>query len=205
MRCKKIEKWISDGMDGKLPRRISRKVSAHLADCRECRSYEGRLKRIETEARSLPMPLPGRPYWESSIERLKASLTAEQGKGVRTSSKQSPAFFRKPQLAWAGAASFFAVAAGLYLLLMLPGSKSLPEYMPASWEDGLTHIYEKIGDNPDLEAGFDTALQASIEEHAGEKPGEVKHFLYGNVDFVDSLSDEEIGLLEAAIGRQPKL
>jgi len=205
MRCKKIEKWISDGLDGKLSPGKREKVSAHLADCEACRSYERYLERIQTEARHLPSPLPGRAYWESSIERLKAGLTADESRGGRTSWKKRPALFPKSQLAWAGAASFFALAVGLYLLIVLPGARALPEYMPLSWEDGLTHIYEKIGNNSDLEADFDTALQASINEHAGERPGEVKHFLYGNADFVDSLSDEELGFLEAEIGRQTKL
>jgi len=204
MKCKKFEKWISDELDGKLSLKKKAKLGTHVADCGACRMYKERLRRIEAGAKCLAVPQPGREYWESSIERLRASLTAEKDSSPAPR-KQSPAFFPISRLAWAGAASVLAVAIGIYLLLFLPSAKSLPEYLPLSSEDALSRLYENIGNNADLEADFETTIQTSVNEHAGERPAEVKHLLTAYSDFVDSLSDEEIRLLEAELGRLSNL
>jgi hypothetical protein len=204
MRCKKFEKWISDDLDGRLSLEKKAKLDTHLANCAACRSYEIRLRRIDEGTRSLEMPQPGGGYWESSIERLRAVLTAERDSRPALR-KQYPAFLPLSRLARAGAFFVLALVTGLSLLLLRPGVRPLFEYLPLSSEDALGRLYENIGPNTDLEVDFEREIQASIAEHAGERPAEVKLLLAASSDFVESLSDEEIQVLETELGYHSNL
>jgi hypothetical protein len=76
---------------------------------------------------------------------------------------------------------------------------------PFAFPDQVNSLYEKIGDNTDLEAEFNSLIHASILEEAGEAGAEVKHLLYGNSLFLDSLSDEEVQILDAEISKVLKI
>jgi hypothetical protein len=202
MRCKKIEKWVSDEIDGSLSRKKQRILAGHLANCALCRGYKQRLEKLQSEAKNLPRPALAPGYWQESIAKLKANLEkakpAEQ-KEFKLPPRQAPAFFPGRRWAWAGAASLLAVAAGLYFILFQ--SKVPLVTFPVAFADQVNSLYEKIGDNSDLEEEFNSVLKASIREVAGESDGEVKHLLYGNSFFIESLSDEEVQLLDSEISK----
>lgn len=206
MRCEKIEKWISDEIDGSLSRKKQRILAGHLANCASCRGYKQRLEKLQVEAKNLPLPVLAPGYWQESIAKLKANLEkakpAEQ-KEFKLRPRQAPAFFPGRRWAWAGAASVLAVAMGLYFILFQ--AKVPLETFPAAFADQVNSLYEKIGGNSDLEEEFNSVLKASISEVAGESDGEVKHLLYGNSFFIESLSDEEVQLLDAEISKILKI
>jgi len=206
MRCKKIEKWISDKIDGNLSQRKEGVLGGHLADCASCRAYELRLEKLQSEAKNLPAPAVAPEYWQKSITRLKENLekvSPSEQKEDRLRLRQSPAFYPGLRLAWAGAASVLAVAVGLYFILF--NAKAPLEPYHFAFEDQVNGFYEKINNNTDLEAEFDSALRASIKEVSGESDGEIKHLLYGNSFFLDSLSDEEVQILDAEIKKVLKI
>ncbi len=206
MRCRKSEKWISDGIDGNLAVRKRRKLEAHVEVCGSCRAYRFHLEKIQGEARNLSEPVLPPEYWQDSIARIQANLArtgpAEQ-KEFKLRPRQAPAFSPGLRWAWAGAASVLAVGLGLYFVLFQ--GRGFLETSPLAFRDQVNMLYEKIGDNVDLEAEFNSLIRASILEEAGEPDGEVKHLLYGNSLFLDSLSDEEVQILDAEISKVLKI
>lgn len=202
MKCRKFEKWISDGMDGSLSVRKRDKLSSHVETCPSCRAYGIRLKKIQIEAKSLPGPTLSPAYWRDSIARLESNL-AKSGTAVQTEfqlrARRSPLFFPGRRWAWAGAASVLALGLGFYLMLF-QGRGPL-ETSPLAFGDQINRLYEKIDDNAELETEFNSMIHASILEEAGESDGEIRYLLYGNSHFLDSLSDEEILILDGEISK----
>jgi hypothetical protein len=174
--------------------------------CGSCRAYRLHLEKIQGEAKSLPWPALSPEYWQDSIARLQANLArtapAEQ-KEFKLRPRQAPAFFPGLRWAWAGAASVLAVGLGLYFMFFQ--GRGLLETSPLAFRDQVNSLYEMIGDNTNLEAEFNSLIRASILEEAGELGGEVKHLLYGNSLFLDSLSDEEVQILDAEISKVLKI
>jgi len=206
MRCKKTEKWISDGIDGNLSPRKQEALAAHLAKCAACRAYRLRLGKIEEGAKSLSAPSLSPEFWRTLIERLKTNLEAAPSakhKEPDLRPRQAPAFFPAMRWAWAGGASLLAVAVGLYFMIF--AARTPLEIYHFTFEETVNGLYETIGDNSDLESEFNTMLQASISEHADESAVEIKHLLYGNSFFIESLSDEEINLLDSHLKSELKV
>jgi len=204
MKCRKVEKWISDDLDGTLSLRRQKKLRAHAAVCASCRAYGGRLKKIQAEAKRLPGPALPPAYWERSLSRLESSLAGVGGQTViKLRPGRTPAFFPALRWAWAGAASLLAVGLGLYLMFFQ--SRGPLVTTPLSFGDQINSLYERIGENAELETEFNSLLHASIVEEAGESDGDVKPLLYGSSRFLDSLSDEEILILDAEISRALKI
>jgi thiol-disulfide isomerase/thioredoxin len=198
-----MEKWISDRIDGKLSEKKRIVLDAHLTGCASCRAYEEHLEKIQDEARSLAAKAVAPEYWQASVVRLQAKLKAVADGGQKSRYHQSPAFFPPARWAWIGAASLLVVALGLYVVFFRAGTPQ--EVYPYSYEETVNSIYREIGNNTDLEKEFNSALQASINEHAGEVAGEVNHLVYGNSFFLESLSEEEIKLLDSEIKKELKL
>jgi len=206
MSCRAFEKWISDGLDGNLSDRKRRKLDRHLGQCAACRSFELGLEKLQSEAKTLSDPIPPPAYWENAIARLESKLAAIDQAGRKAAplpARQTPAFFPGVRWAWAGAASAIALGLGLYFFIFQ--SRGFVETSPLAFRDQVNSLYEKIGDNTDLETEFNSLIRASILEEAGESDGEVKHLLYGNSRFLDSLSDEEVQILDAEITRVLKI
>jgi len=206
MRCRKSEKWISDGIDGNLAVRKRRKLDAHTEACGSCRAYRFHLGKLQDEAKRLPGPALSPEYWQDSIARLQANLagTGPAGqKEFKLRPRQAPAFFPGPRWAWAGAASVLAVGLGFYFMLFQ--GRGFLETSPLAFGDQVNTLYETIGDNTDLEETFNSLLHQTIVETAGEPSHEIKHLLYGNAFFLDSLTDEEVQILDAEISKVLKI
>jgi hypothetical protein len=203
MRCKKIEKWISDRIDGKLAADKRALLDSHIASCASCRAYRERLENIQKESQCVlrPQLVPG--YWQESLSRLKAGLEAEEKAGRKSRERWAPAFFPKRRWAWAGAASLLVVALGLYFILFSP--KPRQEIMAFSFEDAINRIDQEIKNNPELEKDFNSFIQDSIHEHVGEINELTNPFHYENSLFLESLNEEELQLLDSALKKELKL
>jgi hypothetical protein len=203
MRCTKIERWISDGIDGKLSDEKRTILESHLAACDSCRAYRERLENIHKESQSLLRPrlVPG--YWQESISRLKAELRAAKGAGTKVREIPSPSFLFKWKWAWAGAGAFLIAAFGLYFLLS--GPRARPEMMAVFLDDAIAGIDQEIGNNPELEKYLNSILQDSIYENIGEINEAAKPFHYENPLFLESLTEEELLALDSAIQAALKL
>jgi len=201
MRCKKSERWISDSLGGTLPGAKRRRLEAHLAECSSCRTALRAQEKLQGAARVLAAPERGPEYWENSLARLRAKL--ESGLAPQAVRRPGRAFVPGPRWAWAGGATTLAVAAGLFFLVLRGGAPL--EFSPLAFEDTYGSLAEQIGESADLERNLDTSLQTTIGEHAAGVDGEVHHLLYGRDDFLESLSDEEVRILETEINRVLKI
>jgi hypothetical protein len=203
MACRKIRRWISDDLDGCLGRRRQAKIAGHISRCASCRDYRRRLERIQNGARvssSLQVPAV---YWESAISRLKLRIESPEARNRKPVPGRVPAYATPRRLAWAGAVSVLAMGAGLFLLL---SSSRLPvETYPLTLDEMINRLYERIGDNTALEDEFASLLQVAIRDQAGDEDRDVTRLLYGNSSFMESLSDEEIQLLDSHLNRELKL
>jgi len=175
----------------------------HLSRCAPCRDYRRRLERIQNGARASSSPQVPAAYWESAIARLKLRIETPEARNRDPLPGRVPMSAAARRWAWAGAVSILAMGAGLYLLLSPP---RLPvETYPLTLEETISRLYERIGDNIALEDEFASLLQASIRDQAGDEDGDVARLLYGNSSFIESLSDEEIQLLDSQLNRELKL
>jgi len=203
MRCKKAEKWISDGIDGSLSDKNRASLESHLAACASCRAYQESLRNIQEESQSLFRPRLDPGYWQNSLSRLKARLQAGKGAGagVREVRPASSLFRRK--WAWAGAAALVVGAFGLYFILSSP--KARPEIMVFSFDDAANRIDQEIAGNPELGKDLDSLIQESIYENIGELMERTDPFHYENPLFLESLNEEELQALDSAIKAELKL
>lgn len=201
MKCKKSERWISDRLGGTLPEAKGRRLDAHLAECSACRAGLRRQERLQGEARGLAAPERSREYWESSIARLQAKL--EAAPAPRAVRGWTRAFVPSPRWAWAEGVTTLAVAAGLFFLVLRGGMPV--EFQALAFEDAYGSLAERIGDSSELQSNLDATLQTTIGEHAAGVDGEVQNLLYGHSEFLDSLSDEEVKVLDAELSRVLKI
>jgi Putative zinc-finger len=203
MGCRKIEKWISDGIDERLSPEKQAILKTHLSECASCRAYRERLATIQKESQRLFSPQIAPQHWKESFSRLKTGLEPEEKTGRKRRERWMPANFPKRGWAWAGAALFLAAASGLYFILSGPNARQ--EIMAFSFEDAVNGIDQEIKNNPELEKYFNAFIQDSIHEHVGEISELANPFHYENPLFLESLNEEELQLLESALKKELKL
>lgn len=203
MRCRKIEKWISDGIDGKSSPEKQTILKTHLSECASCRAYRERLETIHKESQALFTPRVAPEHWQESLSRLKAGLEAEEKTGRTSRERWMPAIFPKWRWSWAGAALLLAAALGLYFILSGPNGRQ--EIMAFSFEDAVNGIEQEIKNNPEFEKYINSFIQDSIHQHVGEISEVANPFHYENFLFLESLNEEELQLLESALKKELKL
>ncbi len=198
MRCKTIEKWLSDRIDGELSERKIKVLLAHLESCPSCRSYAAALEIIQDEARSIQKPQVSPSYWAKFTSELKANLSSK---------KKEKRLARLPvnKWQWAGASAALTllIIVGLYFILFF--EKPVPEMVVFSYEDSLTQISQEIGRDPELENLFNLVVLASIGESLEgfgwqDSPGFQENFILW-----ENLSEEEIRLIESEIKKEEKI
>ena len=200
MRCRTVERRISDALDGPPARRRAARVEAHLASCPGCREYRRRLLRLQAEARRSAPPEVSPGFWDASIVRLRGRL---ESPGPGAAPSRGPAFFPPSRPVWQGAVALLAAAAGLYILVARPHRPLEP--FPLSQEEATSRLVALVGSDQELEADFADLLQASIREHADVQDRDVPRLLYAKSHFLDSLSDEELQVLDSHIARELKI
>jgi len=194
MRCAKIERWISDDIDGALAPRKKDIVARHLSSCPSCRAYRVHVMGLQAGAleqnRAAERP---DAYWREFGARLEERLGGERpflADRARLAARRS--------WVWSGAGLAAAAALAAYLLVLRPDAVR-PGPFVFSFEDTVASIMTEIGDDPELERSFGTALQASIDEAVGEAGGEAFGSPSGDPLFWESLSDEELARVESGL------
>jgi len=195
MKCAKIEKWISDDLDGALAPRKKQALARHEASCPGCRAYRRNLETLQAGALRLDRAAerPG-AYWRDFGARLAAGLRDEPA--PRPAPSRAPFALRRPW-AWGGAGLAAAAAVAAYFVFLQP--KALPGPFVFSFEDTVASIMEEIGDNPELEKSFDLALQSSIEDAIREDGESALRQLTDDPLVWEGLTEDELVLLESRI------
>lgn len=195
MKCAKIEKWISDDLDGALAPRKKPALDRHVASCPACRAYRLNLEKLQAGALGLDRAAE-RPeaYWRDFGARLAAGLRNDPA--PRPAPSRAPLALRRPW-AWGGAGLAAAAAVAAYFVFLQP--KALPGPFVFSFEDTVASIMEEIGDNSELESSFNLALQASIEEAIREDGESALRQLTDDPLVWEGLTEDEMALLESKI------
>lgn len=197
MKCKKIEKWISDLIDEELSERKRREVEDHLQKCSLCRAYQERLERIQTTVKEVDSSQVPPDYWEEFPSRIKERISAS-----RPRQRERRRFAWGWKWAWVGAALILVVLMGMYLLHFQPRAER--EVYVFSFEDSLVQVFQEIGENSELAALFNTVILASIEEMLGETDREIVPGLESLYFPEEEFTEEELIQLDLEIKKEIK-
>jgi anti-sigma factor RsiW len=195
MKCKRFEKWISDGFDLALAPEKQEMLKAHLARCPDCRAYRERLGRLQTEAGRLKTPEPADQYWEAFSRDLEKKLRASPP------ARKIPADFR-PGWKWARAGVPVFVAALSLFLILKP--RPAPENEVFFFEACLNRLSFEIGNDAGLADSFERILLGSMREGLYAAALEEHSLLARDSLFLDNLSDDELRFIEQEIKKEMK-
>jgi hypothetical protein len=193
MNCRTFERWISDELDGTLPRERREMLKAHVDWCQDCRAYRDRLGRLQTEAARLETPGPGDEYWETFSMDLEKKLVA-----LSPAKKSLAAFRPRWRWAWAGVP---ALAAALSLFLLLR-PRPAPENEVFFFEACLNRLSFEIGSDSGLADGFETILLGSVRQGLYAATLEEHSLLARDSLFLENLSDDELRFIEQEIKKE---
>ncbi len=189
MKCRRMEKWISDALDGELSPRREVILERHLRACPACRSYREGLDRIRAETGRWISPEIPEPTAREFSGILRREMESESG-AVR----------RPPAWRWVAVSASALILVGAWLFTRRNGYESVPQTYSfvLSYDEALTHVYEEIGADRELEEMFDTlilaSLDISLEDEAGMGPAPWRHSIWGEV-----ITDEEWAVISSEL------
>ncbi len=198
MRCENAKRLISDGLDGPLKSASKARLEAHLAACPPCRDYAASLAKLQTGCRAVAPQSPEPERMVQSMAKLKAGLRLAAKDGIKPGSMPVRAPYAKPVWTWAAASAALLVAVtGLYLLVLRPGPAI--DIVPYAFSEAHSDIVLSVSGDDDLTAAFDSAIQASLGEGGTASVTTIEPLAGDAGRFLDSLTDDEVLLLDAAL------
>ncbi len=198
MRCRKIEKLLSNNIDSELPEKKNKILETHLRTCSSGISYAENIERLHKHAKNLERLEVSPVYWEEFTSRIKTEISYAQQEKIRG----LPLFLRR-KWAWAGAALLFVIVVGLFLYLTQ--NKTPQEVYVFSFENSLAKIYQEIGSDPELEQLFNSVILASLGEILEDSGWGERPDFYENLMLWENLTEEEMRYLESEIKKDNKL
>ncbi len=196
MRCKKIEHLISDGLDGRLSEKKRRRLDFHLTGCGPCQAYKSSLEKIQAVSMVPVEPVPSPEDFARSLSRLKTALQTRAG-GDFGKSRWAPGFFGPARWAWAGSAGILLLAGGIFFW-PLRGRAPQDIFLFAETE-ALTSFSTSMVEDPDLAEAMGSAIQSSLVRTGDETRQDVDPLIADHSLFVESLTDDEVELLESLL------
>ena len=192
MRCQRIERSISELLDGRLSERRKIALDKHLSGCLSCRLYKGRLEMLHSESRNLEKPKISPQYREDFSFRLKKQL---QSAGRTRRETESVAW------RWTYGAAGAALAIGLILgfVIFQPRFPQAEEFSAFSPGGSLTEIYHEISTNAELEDLFNSLVLASIVEELDNLGWSEETFILENPIDQSRATERDLSQLESKI------
>src|SRR6266542_4794561 len=83
MNCRRVERLLSDHLEGLLSKRETAAVSAHLLDCPACRQLRNRITDAAGALRELPAPIPSPELRRRALDAWTSGQTAPLFGGQR--------------------------------------------------------------------------------------------------------------------------
>ena len=204
MRCRRVQRAISDEIDGCPAPGGRRRLEKHLEVCPSCREYREGLRRLESESARTVRPAVPPGYWEDSLLRLREALASVPPGSAPAESRPRPFFRPTPRWAWAAAPALLVIAAAVYLAVVVPSGGPL-ESFPLSHEEGAGRLAAMVETDEALEADFSALIQAAIVDDSEEPDGDIRRLLYAESRFLDGLSEDELRKLETHIASELKI
>jgi len=159
MSCKKIERKISDLLDGRLSDKQKSILENHISLCPSCREYKNQLMALSSKVKERAKKEIPKDYEKDfSIRLIRRLLNEQWQKGQK---KRFPGFVK-----WAYSAAGFIVVLFLlvYFVILQPTSIQTEGYYVLSFEDALEDLYGEINNDVELEELFNTIILASLDE-----------------------------------------
>lgn len=197
MRCKKVQKWLSDAIDGELGEKRQEVLRRHLEKCSQCQFYAGFLRKIQESAHSWESLLPPSEYWQNFQSRLFKRISYLGGE----ERKHLPLLLRW-KWAWMGAGILFLAVLSGILFLSSPRPSSASYVF--SFEEAMNRVYQKIGGDLDLEETFNHMVLVSLEEEIGSIPRESLPGLFDDPLLFKEWTEEEMKIIESVIKRETR-
>jgi anti-sigma factor RsiW len=193
MKCDKAGRLISDGLDGVLEGARKARLEAHLAGCASCRARREGLLRLQEAARASAPAAPDSERLARSLARLKAGIRGEAAAAPRLHPSRAVLYWLP-----AGAAAALLVAAtGLYFFLR---PAPAVDFVPYAYSDAGAGLAVTLAEDENLAQAFDSAIRTELAENGGRYVAAVESKTVDTGLFLDSLTDEEVLILEAVIG-----
>ncbi len=199
MKCKRIEKWISDSIDKELSERKRKVLENHLESCASCRAYKNQIERIHSEIAKKQKTEVSLDHLNKFSEKLKASLSSL---GQEKKYMVIHSLARK----WIYAAA--STVCVIFIIIFLTFHQNKP---PQDWgmyvfsiEEGIGQIFQEISGDSDLEAVFSSMILVSIEQKLEESDLEGKYIFFNDPFFWKTLTEEELKFLESEINKDIK-
>lgn len=197
MKCTKIEKWLSDSIDGELSGRKMKKLEAHLGKCPNCRSYRLTLEKIHGAVREVESGEVSGTYWKKFPSRIK-----ERASSIGYRERKLPGFAPRWRWAWGGACLVLILVIGFSVIHNT--AKKPWEVYVFSFEDSLQQIYQETESDIQLDDVVDSALLDSIKSSLGIPGEQIIPGFYGESSPWDAFTEEEITLLLSEIQSENK-
>ncbi|MFB0565316.1 MAG: anti-sigma factor [Candidatus Aminicenantaceae bacterium] len=197
MKCKKIEKWISDSIDNELSERKREQVENHLQKCSLCRNYKESMERIQSTVKNMDYGKVSPGYWGEFPQKIREKIMSLE---VKDRKLRPFALGWK----WAVVGAVLAIAVAIGLSIFYPRFKTVQEVYVFSFEDSLEQISQEISGNEELEDIFNLVIMASIREFLDEQEWENSTYSYDVSSFLDGLTEEELSLLDLEIKKEIK-
>jgi len=192
MNCKKIERWVSDELDGALAPDKKQRVARHLATCRACREFQRTAQLIQTESRRVDVPAVSPEHLEALSGRVWDRIRREKG----APGEGRWAIFRGLRWAWLAAPVALALVVSVFLS---PSRVGPPPDDVFSIEGCFDRVVREIAGDEELAAGFGSFLEESLAQEESLLFFSDGSALWNEPDFWISLSEEALGWLEDEI------
>ena len=196
MKCEKIERWISDELDGALRPDDQERLGRHLAACPACRDFRRMARLIQAESLRIDAPTVSPEH----LELLSARILAQLGPENRVQGEARRSFFRSWRWAWL--AGPMAIVLVLGVLLFQGRRGGLPPDDVFSMEGCFDRVVREIGGDEELAASFENLLVEALaqEEEALFSPDDPT--IWNEPDFWDALSEEALRLVEDEVKKE---
>lgn len=199
MKCKKIERRLSDSVDGEISRKKKAVIEKHLKKCTSCKTYSEYIQKLNDEMKGLEKQGVSEAYKQDFCNRLKAKLLFP-----RRREKRGPFPALKQKWVFAAAGLLLVAFVTIFFLFYQLTEIQDEKLYVFSFEKAMEELSWEIRDNSELEALFNSMLLASIGELL--KPLEWEDILgyEENSIFWENLPEEEMRFIESEIKKEMK-
>jgi len=184
---------MSDEMGGCLSERRRARLAAHIEKCRECRLYRTRLEIAGRESGKILHPVLGEGYWEDFETRLRSRL---ESAAIGPKQTVAPVRTLRPAWRWVWAGATVTVLAVLAILVQ-PPRRPADVFLAFYPGEAVVSFENEMTGNPVMQENFNRILAASIEEAVRDSEAERNGVLWDDPLFWESLSLEEMEMIES--------
>ena len=159
MKCQKIQRWLSDSVDGEISQSKNDMIAAHIETCPACRDFRDQIKQISDEVRGLDIPGMSVTQSREFSRRLRSTIEDFE-------EKKEEGILHVFRNKWIFIPASL-VLVSLFILIFIfydRGDFQDEELYVLSFGKAVEEIYREIGDDAALQEEFNHLISASINE-----------------------------------------